>query len=335
MMKPEWLAQLKQYQGADAKKSITQIVSSFIPYLAFMALMLLIMSNGYPYWIVLLLAIVAGCFLVRIFIILHDCSHNSFFRSSRTCSVLGHICGVFTFTAFSDWQRSHGIHHATVSNLEKRGIGDVWTMTVDEYRSASKWKRLVYRAFRNPLVIFVLGPVILFLLLNRIPSKSARKREILSTIFTNTIIALIIIAAYFTIGIENYIGVQFPVTFISGVMGVWLFFVQHQFENVYWSHNEEWDSLKAAIEGSSFYKLPGLFRWISGSIGYHHVHHLRPAVPNYNLKKCYHDIPELQEVTPITIFKGFKSLFLHLWDEKTGKLVSFSTAKKNLKPLSA
>lgn len=325
---PEWLSQLRQHEGADVKKSIIQIITSFAPYLALMTAMFLLFHYGFPYWIVLLLSLIAGFFLVRIFIILHDCSHNSCFDSPRACSLVGHICGILTFTSPSDFRHSHGTHHATVANLEKRGTGDIWTMTVDEYRSAGRLKRFVYRVSRNPLVVFGVGSFLLFLLWQRIPLGRSRKKEVLSIIFFDIMIALTITAAFFTVGIKSYVAVQLPVLFIASIMGVWLFFIQHQFEDVHWFHNEDWEPFKAAMKGCSFYKLPGLLRWFSGSIGYHHVHHLRPRIPNYNLKKCYSDIPGLQEIEPISLWKGFKSAFLHLWDEKTGKLVSFSRAKK-------
>ena len=325
---PEWLSQLRQYEGADVKKSIIQIITSFVPYLALMTTMFLMYNYGYPYWIVLLLSLIASFFLVRIFIILHDCSHNSYFDSPRACSLVGHICGILTFSSPSDFRHTHGTHHATVANLEKRGTGDIWTMTVDEYRSAGRWKRFVYRVSRNPFVVFGIGSFILFLLWNRIPPKNAQKKVFFSIIFIDIIIALTIVAAFFTVGIKSYLAVQLPVLCMAASMGVWLFFVQHQFEDVYWSHNEDWDPFKAAMKGCSFYNLPGPLRWFSGSIGYHHVHHLRPRIPNYNLKKCYSDISGLQEIKPISLWKGFRSVFLHLWDEKTGKLVSFSRAKK-------
>ena len=318
------MSRLRPYEGAVVRKSVIQIFTTFVPYLVLMAAMFFILEKNYPYWVVFLLSIVASGFFLRIFILFHDCSHNSFFRSSRACSFFGSIFGFVTFTPFADWQYTHSIHHATSSNLEKRGTGDVWTMTVDEYRSAPKWKRLKYRIFRNPLVLFVIGPLVLVLLLNRLPNKNLRKKEILAVLVNNLMIAVFIVIAYFTIGIKHYLIVQLPVLYLAGVAGVWLFYVQHQFDGVYWSRGEGWDPVKAAMKGSSFYKLPGLFRWFSGSIGYHHIHHLRPKIPNYNLKKCYEDIRELQEIIPVTPFKGFRSMFLHLWDEKEGKLVGFS-----------
>ncbi len=327
MKKPSWLIQLKQYEGSDLKKSIIQIVTSFLPYIGLMSLMLFMANQNYPYWIVLLLSIIAGGFLVRIFIIFHDCTHNSFFSSPLACSIFGNISGVLTFTSFSDWKRAHSIHHANVSKLDKRGTGDIWTMTVREYTNSSKWKKFGYRLFRHPFVLLALGPIAIFLLFNRIPKASTRRKEMISLVVTNLILLGILAVSYFTIGIWNYILVQLPVIYFSGVIGIWLFYIQHQYEDVYWSDSNDWDPVKAALEGSSYYKLPGILRWFSGSIGYHHIHHLKPRIPNYNLKKCQDVIPELQSVKTITLFQSFKSLFLHLWDEESGRMIGF----KNLK----
>ena len=328
MKRPEWNVELKKYAQPDVKKSMVQLFTAIIPYLTLLTVMYLIMSNGYSYWIVLLLSILAGGFLVRIFIIFHDCAHQSFFNSKPACEVVGNICGILTFTAFADWRRAHATHHASVANLEKRGVGDVWTMTVDEYLSSTKLRRFYYRAYRNPLFHFFIGPLFLFLVVNRFPGKYSKKKEFISIIFTNLMILSIVITASFVIGIKNYIAIQLPTVFVAGSIGVWFFYIQHQFANVYWAHNENWDPFKAAMEGSSYYKIPEVLNWFSGHIGYHHLHHLNPRIPNYNLKKCYDNIPELHEVVPITLFKGFKSIFLQLYDENQKKLISFSKLKK-------
>lgn len=327
MKRPEWLDKLEKYQEPNLILSIREVATSFIPYFALLAIMYLVVKNDYPYWLVLLLAIPTAGFMVRIFIILHDCSHNTFFKNDWVCTVLGHICGVITFTPYWDWQRSHGLHHATVSRLDKRGFGDVWLLTVDEYRKASFGQRLKYRIYRNPFFLFIIGSVSLFTILYRFPSKSTRKRELVSILIINAALAGVIVAAYYTIGITTYIAIQLPVLWIANIAGVWLFYVQHQFEDTYWAHDDTWDIYVGDMEGASYYKLPGILRWFSGNIGYHNIHHLRPRIPNYFLKKAHDEVPELLNKEAITLRTSLKSLSLRLWDEKTRRLISFRTAK--------
>ncbi|HNX24615.1 MAG TPA: fatty acid desaturase [Spirochaetota bacterium] len=324
----EWLSSLKEYEGADNNESFMQLAITFLLYFCLIAFMFYLVLYNYPYWIVILTAFPAAGLHVKIFIILHDCCHNSYFKSPRTCSIIGHICGFITFTPFYDWQRSHGIHHASVSNLERRGVGDLWTMTVEEYRSSSLLRRIQYRIYRNAFFLFGVAPLLLFVVVYRLPHQNMRRKDLFSIIITDIMIAVIIATAYFTVGLIPYLEVFIPVVTVASISGMWLFFIQHQFKKVYWSHSGNWDPVKAAMDGSSFYNLPGILRWFSGSIGYHHIHHLKPRIPNYKLRKCYNNIPELQEITPISIFAGFRSLFLYLWDEKTGELVNFSVLRK-------
>ncbi len=331
MKKAELNIKLKNYAKPNTKKSVIQISTTFLLYAELIVAMYINMEKGYSYWITLLLSVIAGVFLVRIFIIFHDCSHQSFFNSPRACIIVGNICGILTFTAYSDWRKAHAIHHASVANLEKRGVGDVWTMTVAEYVSATKFKRAQYRLYRNPVFHFLIAPTLLFLVMNRFYKNYSKKKEKISIIFTNLMIIFIFVIAYFTIGIKNYIAIQLPILFFASSIGVWFFYIQHQFANVYWAHNETWDPFRAAMEGSSYYKVPTLLDWLSGHIGYHHIHHLNPRIPNYNLKKCYKDILELHEIVPITILKGFKSISLQLYDEQQKKLVSFSKLKEQIK----
>lgn len=327
-MKPEWLSKLKPYEESNLRKSLIQIADSVLPFIALMVGMLILLREDVPYWIVLILAVVTAGFYVRVFIIFHDCCHASFFASRKACAIIGHICGTLTFTAFYEWQRSHNLHHAAVSNLDKRGTGDVWTMTVAEYRAAGRLKKIAYRIMRNPFFLFGVAPVFLFLLLNRLPSKNSGKREYLSLLITNLALAGLVFLAISIFGLTNYLLVQIPVFYVGTVFGIWLFFIQHQFRNVYWARNQDWDFYRAALEGSSFYKLQPLLRWLSGNIGYHHIHHLRAKIPNYNLKKCYDEIPELREITPITLYTSLQSLRLHLWNEETRQLVSFASVSK-------
>ncbi|MBF0522270.1 MAG: fatty acid desaturase [Candidatus Omnitrophica bacterium] len=328
MTRLDWVIQLSRFEDTDVKKSIKQILTSFIPYFALLSAMVFLLKRGFPYWFVLVLAFLASLFLVRIFVILHDCSHKSYLgRSLNGCFILGHICGILAFTSLFAFRRSHVIHHATFSNLEKRGVGDIWTLTVDEYRSSPLWKRFVYRVFRNPFFLFLIAPPILFIILNRIPKRIDRWKEILSILFTDVMIALILLVAHWTIGLKMYAAIQLPVIYLASCFGVWIFFIHHQFEDTYWADNKNYDIFKAAMEGSSFYKLPKVLAWFTGNIGYHHVHHLNFRVPNFNLKDCYDQTPEVQQVKPLTLLGGFKCMHLALWDESTSRLINFSALK--------
>ena len=321
--RPEWYKKLAQYEKPDLKKSIWQLTHTLLLHFATFYLMVRTVQLGYTYWLTLALAVLAAGFLVRIFIFFHDCTHRSFFASERANTIVGYILGVLAFTPYEDWRHSHVIHHATAGNLDRRGIGDVWTMTVDEYRSASKWQQLAYRLIRHPLVMFGLGPGFMFLVAHRFATKGARKQERLSVIITNLALAAIIVIASLTIGFRAYFLVQFPIIIMAATLGLWLFYVQHQFETVYWARNDVWDRIESALQGSSYYKLPKVLQWFSGSIGLHHIHHLRARIPNYNLQRCYDEVPEVRTVAPLTIPTSLKSLWFNLWDEERQKMVSF------------
>jgi omega-6 fatty acid desaturase (delta-12 desaturase) len=280
-------------------------------------------KSGIPYWITLALAIVAAGLLVRIFILFHDCGHGSFFSSPKANEILGYISGILTFTPYHSWRTSHARHHATAGNLDRRGSGDVWTMTVEEFKAAPRHVRLGYRLFRNPVILLGLGPAGSFLLAQRFSHKGAKRRERVSVLITNLAILAIIVLASLTIGFWTYVAIQLPIILIGGALGIWLFYVQHQYEGVYWARQGTWDPFKAAMEGSSYYKLPRILQWFTGNIGLHHIHHLRPRIPNYNLQPCYDAIPAMRDVEPLTIRQSLKSLGLNLWDEDQGALVSF------------
>ncbi len=320
---PDWYESTAVYMQPNLRKAAWQCINTFIPYLALWVVMLYAVHQGYSYWTVLALAVVAAALLVRIFIFFHDCCHNSFFASRRANTVLGYIAGILTFTPFADWRRTHGVHHSSAGDLDRRGVGDVWTLTVGEYQQASGWKRLAYRFFRNPL--FLLGPVsvVLVLLIQRFPSKGAMKKELHSVLFTNVAILAVIGLASATIGLKAYVMIQLPILLIAWAVGMWLFYIQHQFEGVYWARRENVDKLLVALKGSSYYKLPPILQWFTGNIGLHHIHHLRPRIPNYNLQRCYDATPALQAVEPLSMRRSLKSLCMNLWDEKQQKLVSF------------
>ncbi len=234
---------------------------------------------------------------------------------------------MLTFTPYRQWRWEHSIHHATSGDLDRRGTGDVWTLTVEEYLKSSRWKRFAYRLARNPIVLFVLAPCYVFLIQQRFPNPKAPLRERLSVYWTN--LALLGMAFVFgrIFGFEAYFFLQFAVLMVAGSAGIWLFYVQHQFEGVYWERGEDWDYATAALKGSSFYKLPKILQWFSGSIGFHHIHHLSPRIPNYHLEKCHQAEPLFQTVKPVTLFSSFKSLTFRLWDEQRQRLVGYSVLK--------
>jgi omega-6 fatty acid desaturase (delta-12 desaturase) len=288
-------------------------------------------SLAVSYWLTLPLAALAGALLVRVFIIFHDCGHGSFFKSRLANAITGFITGMLTFTPFYHWRWEHARHHATSGDLGRRGTGDVWTMTVQEYLESSRWKRFAYRLARNPIVLFVIAPVFLFVVLQRFPSPRASQRERRSVWWMNLAILAMAAALSWVFGIVPYLFIQLTVWIVGGAAGVWLFYVQHQFEDAYWERREDWDYTRAALEGSSFYKLPRILQWFSGNIGYHHIHHLSPRIPNYNLERCYKSHPLFQDVKPITLFSSLKSLNFRLWDERLRKLVGFRHLKKRRK----
>lgn len=318
---------VSKYAQPDYRKAFWQIANTLLPYIGLWALMIITVLYGLPFWTTLLLTVPAAGFLVRLFILFHDCCHGAFFPSRRANRVLGYIAGILTFTPFEDWQRTHVIHHSASGNLDRRGAGDIWTLTVEEYLSASWLKRLAYRLFRNPLVLFGIVPLVLFLIIQRFPSSGAKKRERNSVIYTNIAIAAIITVMSFTLGFQNYVLIQLPIIIMAATAGMWLFYVQHQYEGVYWARQQNWDLTCSGLEGSSYYKLPKVLQWIVGNIGLHHIHHVRANIPNYNLQRCYNEVPVLQAVTPITLRKSLKSLWLNLWDEQKQKLVSFRSIR--------
>lgn len=318
---------LAPYQKADLKHSLLQLANTLIPY--FILWYLMIRSLAFSYILTLGLAVVAALFLMRIFIFFHDCGHNSFFPSKEMNKKVGFWLGVLTFTPGEQWWHSHAIHHATSGNLDKRGYGDVETMTQEEYIQAKWSKRLGYRFFRNPLVMFGLGPLFMFLLMQRLPTPRYGKKETLSVLLTN--LAIIGVAAIMSllIGFKAYLMIQVPVMWIAGAVGIWLFYIQHQYEEAYWERDEEWNYVASALLGASFYKLPGIMQWFSGSIGYHHIHHLSPRIPNYNLGKAHESSPIFQKwARRIDFGEGRRALRLRVWDEPIRRMRGFSHRRK-------
>jgi len=330
-----WKTLVAKYQQPDVRMSIWQVVNSFGGLFIFWILMYFSLNIGY--WLTLLLAIPAAGFMVRIFIIQHDCGHGSFFKSKRANDAVGITCGVFTLVAYKYWRKQHAIHHAHHAELEERGVGDVWTMTVDEYLAASTWKRAWYRIFRNPFFLFGLAPALNYLVLERFPIVAKpewHNGEKASVWWTDAAILGLVAAMSAIVGFWAVLAIQLPIVVIAGSVGTWLFYVQHQYERTYWEHTPEWDYTLAAMEGSSYYHLPRLLQWFTGNIGFHHIHHLSPRIPNYKLEKCHNENPTLQHVTQLTLWESFKTVSLTLWDEKQRRLISFGDALRQQRALS-
>ena len=366
---PTWKQVIAKYQQPEMGHSIWQIINTLVPYIALWVLMVL--SLRVSYWLTLLLAIPAAGFMIRTFILFHDCGHGSFFKSKRANDTLGIITGILTFTPYYSWRHAHAVHHATVADLDRRGVGDVMTLTVKEYQALSGWRKLGYRLVRQPLIMFTVGSLAVFLIGHRFAKRGDARRERFSVYWTNLALAGIITLLSFTIGslavflighrfakrgdarrerfsvywtnlallgvitllsfiigLKAFILVQLPILFFGTSAGVWLFYVQHQFEGTYWARHNNWDYLTAALQGSSFYKLPRVLQWFSGNIGFHHIHHVSPRIPNYLLENCHNAHPLFREVKPLTLLSSLRSLRLRLWDEDAQKLVGYAELKK-------
>jgi omega-6 fatty acid desaturase (delta-12 desaturase) len=317
-----WKEVVAKYQQPSLWRSVFQIVNSLVPYVALWVLMY--WSLTVSYWLTMPLAVLAGGFMVRLFIIHHDCGHGSFFKSRAANDICGFITGVITFTPYHFWRWEHAVHHAGSGDLDRRDLGSVWTMTVQEYLEAPLWKRVTYRLVRNPFVLLVLIPSILFLILHRFASARASKRDRWSVYWTNAAILAVAAVLSFFWGLKAYLEIQLTVMTVTGTAGVWLFYVQHQFEGVNWQRHSEWDYTAAALEGSSFYKLPRVLQWFSGNIGFHHIHHLSPRIPNYNLERCHNADALFRRVKTLTLRASLKSLTFRLWDEPNQRLVGYS-----------
>lgn len=316
-----WQKVIMKYNQPDLRKSIWQICNSVLP--SFLLWYLMVQSLQVSYLLTLFLIPITSGFLVRVFIIFHDCGHGSFFKSKKANHIVGLICGIIAFTPYYTWHKHHAEHHAGSVNLDKRGMGDVWTMTVEEYLNSSKKTRFFYRAFRNPFIMFTVGPLYMFLILNRFSNKAMKPKERWNIYFTNSILLLMAAGLSLLIGVKAFLIIELPLLFVSHAIGLWLFYIQHQFEDVSWDRTDAWDYKTAAIKGSSFLKLPVILQWFTGNIGFHHVHHLSPRIPNYNLARCQYENDLFKEVKPIHLRSTFKALTLSLWDEASRQLVRF------------
>ena len=323
-VKRNWRQIVADYQHSDLKRSVWQIADSVVPYLAlwYLAYRLLAVS----YWLALPVTLVAAGFMVRVFIIFHDCGHGSFFRAKAANRAVGYITGILTLTPYDDWREEHARHHATAGDLDRRGAGDVWTMTVREYREAPFWRRVGYRLYRNPLVLLGVAPLYVFLVKQRFTRSGSSARARLSVHLTNLALLAIVAGLFATAGGKATLLVELPLLAAAGAGGIWLFYVQHQFEHVYWARRGEREFVAAAMDGSSLYALPRVLQWFSGNIGFHHIHHLAPRIPNYRLPKAYREQPLLQRVDRLTLLASLRSLRLRLYDEDSRRLVAFREA---------
>jgi len=316
-----WRNLIADYQHPDLLRSSWQLANSIIPYLLlwYGAYRLLEVS----WWATLAISVPASGFLIRIFVISHDCGHGSFFRSTRANAFWGSVTSALPFLPYHAWRHYHAIHHSHSGDLDHRGVGDIATLTIDEYLASSRWSRLSYRLYRNPLVMFGLGPLFTFLVAYRFWRRGSDRRVRMSVIRTNIALALVTLALGSLIGWKALLMVQLPIMYLAGALGIWLFYVQHQFEGVYWEREARWNYVEQALHGSSYYDLPRVLHWITGNIGFHHVHHLGARIPNYQLQKCHRELALFRDVRPMSLWSSLRCLRFRLWDEKRQRLIGF------------
>lgn len=323
----DWIDILNGYRKQSVSRAVTELVVTFVPFVVFWGLAWLALDIS-P---LLAMALVIPCafFLVRMFMIQHDCGHGAFFRKKATNDWVGRIIGILTLTPYDLWRRSHAIHHATTGNLDQRGTGDIRTLTVDEFQKLNWWGRFSYRFYRHPLVLFGIGPGYVFLLQNRLPLgfMTAGWQYWVSALATNAGIAVFVAAMIYLFGAYAFFAIHLPVVLVASTIGVWLFYIQHQFEDAHWEHSPDWNVHDAALYGSSYYELPPVLRWLTANIGMHQIHHLCSRIPFYRLPDVLKDYPELASIRRIGLLESFKYAKLQLWDERSKKLISFDELK--------
>ncbi|MFH1278898.1 MAG: fatty acid desaturase [Candidatus Eisenbacteria bacterium] len=324
-----WREVVADYVRPSLRRSLTQIADTILPYFALLVAMYF--SLRVSYWITLALALPAAGFLSRAFIIFHDCGHGAFFRSAKANRIVGAFTGLLAFFPSYHWSHEHAKHHAVAGKIGRPPVGDIWTVTVAEYTAMSRWNRFRYRLYRHPLVMFGFGPLFTFLIRYRYwkPGDGPRARR--SAIRANLAILGILTAAALTIGLKAYVMIQLPVLAIAATAGIWLFYVQHQFEGTYRASEERWCPVTLALQGSSYYRMPRILQWFTGNIGYHHIHHLSPRIPNYYLEACHEASPLFRAIPPVTLRASLKALSFRLWDEERERLVGFTAVKERLR----
>ncbi len=320
-----------KYDGSNAWVSVGQILNTFVPF--FLLLGAMYWSLQFPYIVTLLIGVLAGLFLVRIFILQHDCGHGSFFNQRWANDLVGYLCSYCTLIPYLYWRRQHAIHHASNGNLDHRGHGDVELRTVREYLTMPWREKIKYYLHRNAFTFLVLGPAFFVVVVNRCAFDRVRcsARERMNVHVTNVIAVLMYAALCYWLGAWTVFKIMAPVVYIASLAGIWMFYVQHQFEHTYWKRDRQWSYVEAALKGSTFYKLPRILQWLSGNIGFHHIHHLRPTIPNYRLEKCHVENPPLQETTTVTLVPSFGAMLLSLWDEEQDRLISFREFRQRYK----
>jgi len=324
--RPVWRASMDRYEHPSWGRSLFDVATSIVPYLALSVLMYVSLGE-ITYWATLALAIPTAGFLMRTFIVFHDCTHGSFLPSRQANLWIGRLSGLLVFQPFANWRHAHAVHHGTAGDLNRRGTGDILTLTFDEYVASSWRKRLSYRLFRNPLIMFGIGPLWSLLFGPRLWSRSMRPRQRRSVIVTNLVLAVLLGAICWLVGWQEWLLVQMPSAILAGTAGVWLFYVQHQFEEVYWESGESWGYADAALRGSSYLKLPQPFKFFTGNIGLHHVHHLSAKVPNYNLQRAHDENPIFREVPVLSAWDAAVAVRLKLIDPEAGRLLTWSEVR--------
>jgi acyl-lipid omega-6 desaturase (Delta-12 desaturase) len=320
---------IARYRAPSLARSVVEIAITFVPLVLVWALMWAALGIGY--WLCLLLAIPAAGLLLRLFMIQHDCGHGAFFRHRLANDWVGRVIGVLTLTPYDFWRSTHAIHHSTSGNLDRRGTGDIDTLTVREYLARSRWGRLRYRAYRHPLVMFGVGPAYLFLIQHRLPVGLMRQGWLpwFSAMATNLAIAAIVAAMIWLVGVGPFLLVHLPITLLAASIGVWLFYVQHQFENTRWAEDGAWNQHEVALHGSSYYDLPRVLRWFTANIGMHHIHHLCSRIPYYRLPLVLRHHPDLGGIGRLTLGQSLGCIRLALWDENQQRLVSFNDLRRH------
>lgn len=317
-----WTKIVTRYHTPDVRIGLRQLALTLVPYIALWGVMY--WSLSVSYLLTLALAVLAALFMVRAFIIMHDCGHGAFFKNQKLNDLVGIPLGVLTFTPYYSWRHGHAIHHATSGDLDRRGIGDVQTLTVKEYMALPWYRQLGYRIYRHPATLFLIGAQINFVLLQRFTYRDDPQREKLSVHATTAAILGLGAALSALMGWQNYLLIQIPVIYVASLVGVWMFYIQHQFEETYWRPHPEWDYVQASLQGSSFYKLPKWLQWFTGNIGFHHIHHLSPKIPYYRLEDAYRENDIFQHSPTLTLANSLKTLNWRLWDEDLGRMVGFA-----------